>query len=97
MINQQPICEFSRDVILCSQPIDMDLNLIKNVKSPVNKLDAVNKSYVDRIKYKTSTDIIPDTVATDHTLFTPPVAKACASGKIMICELNGWQMRGLQH
>ena len=38
--------------------------------SPGNKLDAVNKSYVDRIKYKTATDIIPDTVATDHTLST---------------------------
>ena len=40
----------------------MDLRLIKNVKSSVNKLDAVNKAYVDRIKYKTGTDIIPNTV-----------------------------------
>ena len=26
LINQQPICHFSQDVILCSQPIDMDLH-----------------------------------------------------------------------
>ena len=43
-INQLPICDFSQDVISCSQPIDMNLHLIKNVKSPVNKFDAVNKS-----------------------------------------------------
>ena len=65
LINQQPICDFGRDVIICSQPIDMDLHLIKNVKSPVNKFDAVNKAYADHIKYKTSTDIISNTVATD--------------------------------
>ena len=44
LINQLPICDFSQDVILCSQPIDMDLHLIKNEKCPVNKLDAVNKA-----------------------------------------------------
>ena len=65
----------------------MDLHLIKNVKSSVYKFDAVNKAYVDRIKYKTATDIIPDTVATDHTLFTFPAAKAYTSGKIIICEM----------
>ena len=43
LINPLPICYFSQDVISCSQPIDMDLHLIRNVKSPVNKLDAVNK------------------------------------------------------
>ena len=60
----------------------MDLHLIKNVKSPVNRCDAVNKAYVDRIKYKTATGIIPNTVMIDHTLFTFPTAKALASGKI---------------
>ena len=70
LINQLPICDFSQDVILCSQPIDMDLHFIKNEKSPMNKLDAVNKAYVDRIKYKTATGNIPNTVMTDHTLFT---------------------------
>ena len=76
MINELPICDFSQDVISCSQPIDMNLHLIKNVKSPVNKLDAVNKAYVNRIKYKTTTGIIPN-IAT----------KAFASGKIIICEM----------
>ena len=57
LINQQPICDFGRDVILCTQPINMDLYLIKNVKSPVNKFDAVNKACVDCIKYKTATDV----------------------------------------
>ena len=50
LINQLPICDFSQDVISCSQPIDMNLHLIRNVKSPVNKFDAVNKAYFDRIK-----------------------------------------------
>ena len=54
---------------------------------PVNKLDAVNKAYVDRIKYKTATGNIPNIVMTDHTLFTFPAAKAFASGKIIICEM----------
>ena len=31
---------------------------IKNVKSPVNKFDAVNKAYTDRIKYKSATGTI---------------------------------------
>ena len=52
LIYQQPICDFGQNVILCSQPIDMDLHLIKNVNSPVNKFDAVNKAYVDRITIK---------------------------------------------
>ena len=33
LINQLPICDFGQDVILCRQPIDMNLHLIKNVKS----------------------------------------------------------------
>ena len=87
LINQQPICDFGRDVILRSQPIDMDLHSIKNVRSSFNKYDAVNKAYVDRIKYETATGTILNTVATDHTLFTLPTAKAFASGKIIICEM----------
>ena len=72
LINQQPICDFGHDVILCSQPIDMDLHLI-------NKFDADNKDYVDRIKYKTTTGIVPNTVVTDHALFTLPAAKDFSS------------------
>ena len=61
----------------------MNLHLIKNVKSSVNKLDAVNKAYADRIKYKTAIGNIPNTVITDHTLFTFPAAQAFAGGKII--------------
>ena len=39
LINQLPICDFRQDVILCSQPIDMDQHSIKNVKSRVNRFD----------------------------------------------------------
>ena len=49
LINQLPICDFGQDAISCSQPIDKDLNFIENEKSPVNKLDAVDNSYVERI------------------------------------------------
>ena len=87
LINELPVCVFGQDEILCSRPIDMDQLYIKNVMSPVNKLDAVHKAYVDRIKYKTVTGTIPDTVMTDHILFTFPAAKAFASGKIKICEM----------
>ena len=87
LINELPICVFVRYEILCSRLIDMDQHLIKNVKSPVNTFDAVNKDYVDRIKYKTATDDIPKTVMTDHRLFTFPAAKAFASRKIKICEM----------
>ena len=86
-INELPICVFGRDEILCSRPIDMDQHSINNVKNPANRLDAVNKAYADRIKYKTATGNIPNTVMTDHTLFTFPAAKAFASGKIKICEM----------
>ena len=41
LINHLPICDFSQDVISCSQPIDMDQHSIKNEKRPVNKLDAI--------------------------------------------------------
>ena len=81
MINQLPICDFGQDVISCTQPINMYLHLIRNVISPDNKLDAVNKAYVDRINYKTATGNIPNTVRRDHTLFTYPAAEA------LICEM----------
>ena len=85
--NQLPTREFSQDGILCSQPIDMDQHSIKNVTSPVNKFDEANKAHADRIKYKTATGNIPNTVMTDHTLFTFPARKSFASGKMKICEM----------
>ena len=87
LINELPICVFDWDEILCSRPIDMDQHSIKNVMNPVKKLDAVNKAYDDRIKYKTTTGIILNIAMTDHTLFTFPAAQAFASGKITICEM----------
>ena len=60
---------------------------IKNVKNPIDRLDTVDKAYADRIKYKTASGNIPNTVLTDHILFTFPAAKAFASGKIKICEM----------
>ena len=87
LINQLPICDFSQELISCSQTIDMDDNLMKNVRNPVNKFYAVNKAYADRIKYKTTTGIIPNIAMTDHILFTFPAAKAFASEKIKICEM----------
>ena len=60
------MCVFGQDLISCSQPIEMEDHLIKNVKNPVNKFDAVNKAYVDRIKYKTATGNIHNTVMTDQ-------------------------------
>ena len=70
VINELPICDFGQYEILCSRPIDIDQHSIKNVMSPVHKFDAVNKANADRIKYKTATGNIPNTVMTDHTLFT---------------------------
>ena len=80
------ICVARRDEISCSRPIDKDQQSIRNVKNPVNKLDADNKAYADRIKYIIATGNIPNTVRTDRTLFTFPAAKAFVSGKIIICE-----------
>ena len=88
LINELRICVFGRDKILCSRPIDVSQHSIKNVMSPVNKFDAVNTAYADRIKYKTATGNILNTVMTDHTLFTFPAAKAFASEKIKICEMR---------
>ena len=51
LIDELPICVFGRDEILCSRPIDMDQHSIKNVRNPVERFDAVNKAYVDRVKY----------------------------------------------
>ena len=62
LINELPICVFSRDEILRSRPIDMEQHSIKNVKNPVERFDAVNKAYVNRVKYKSFTGIIPNTV-----------------------------------
>ena len=87
LIDELPISVFRRDEILCSRPIDMDQHSINNVKNPVDRLGAVKKAYVDRIKYKTVAGNIPNTVMTDHTLFTFPAAKDFASGKIKICEM----------
>ena len=87
LINHLPICNFGQDVILCSQTIDINLHLNKNLKSQVNKFEAVNKAYADRIKYKTAIGNIPNTVLTDHTLFTFPAAQAFVSEKIIICEM----------
>ena len=87
LIDQHPICGFSRELILCNQPIDMNQHSITNVKSPVNKFDAVNKDYADRIKYKSATGTIPNIVRTDHTLFIFPATKDIISGKIIICEM----------
>ena len=85
---------FSRDLILCSQPIDVNQLSIKNIKGTVNKLDAVNKAYVDRIKYKSATGTIPNTVRTDHTLFTFPATKDMISFMIIICEMWVEQLVG---
>ena len=65
----------------------MNQHSIKNVKSPFNKFDAVNKAYTDRIKYKSATGIIPNTIRTDHTHFTFPATQDIISGKIIICEM----------
>ena len=87
LIKDLPVCVFGQDEILCSQSIDMDQHSIKNVKNPIDRLDTVNKAYADRIKYKTVSGNIPNTVLTDHILFTFPTGKAFASGKIKICEM----------
>ena len=87
VIDELPICVFGRDEIFCSRPIDMNQHSIKNVKNPIGRLEAVNKAYANRIKYKTASGNIPNTVLTDHILFTFSTGKAVASGKIKICEM----------
>ena len=58
LIDELPICVFCRDEILCSQPIDKDQHSIKNVKNLIDRLDAVNKAYADRIKSNTQLLVI---------------------------------------
>ena len=65
----------------------MNQHSIKNVKSTVNKFDAVNKAYTAHIKYKSATGTIPNTGRTDHTHFTFPATKDIISRKIIICEM----------
>ena len=65
----------------------MEQHSIKNVKNPVERFDAVNKAYVDRVNYKSFTGIIPNTVLTDHTLITFPDAKGFLSKKTIISEM----------
>ena len=83
-MKELPVCVFGQDEIFCSQPIDINQHSIKNVKNPIDRLDAVNKAYADSIKYKTVSHNISNTVLTDHILFTFPTGKAFASGKIKI-------------
>ena len=85
LIKELPLCVFGQDEILCSQPIGMDQHSITNVKNPIDRLDAVNKTYAYRIKYKIASSNISNTVLTDHILFAFPTAKAFVSGKIKIC------------
>ena len=87
LINELSICVFGRDEIFCRRPMDMDQHSIINLKNPTDRLDAVNKAYADCIKYKTASGYIPNTVLTDHILFTFPTGKAFSSGKIKICEM----------
>ena len=87
LIDKLPICVFGRDEMVCSRPIDMDQHSIKNMKNLADRLDAVNKAYVDRIKYKIATGNITNTVMIDHTRFKFPAAKAFSSEQIKICEM----------
>ena len=87
LIKELPVCVFGQDEILFSQPIDMDQHSIKNLKNSIDRLDAVNNAYADRIKNKTASGSIPNNVLTHHILFTFPTGKAFASGKIKICEM----------
>ena len=86
LIDELLICVFGRNEILYSRPIDMDQHSIKNMKNLADRLVAV-KAYADRIKYKTVTGNIPNTVMTDYRHFTFAATKTFASGKIKICEM----------
>ena len=90
LIQELPVCIIGQDEILCSQSIAMDQHSVKNVKNSIDGLDAVNKAYADRIKHKTPSGNIINTVLSDHILFIFPTGKAFASGKIKICEIVGW-------
>ena len=53
----------------------MDQYSIKNAKNAADRLNAVNKAYANRIRYKTATGNIRNTVMTDHIHFTFFAAK----------------------
>ena len=57
------------------------------MKNTIDRLDAVNKAYADRIKYKSASGNISNAVLTDHILFTSPTRKDFASGMIKISEM----------
>ena len=84
LINELPICVFGQDEIFCSRHIDMDQHSTTNLKNPTDRLDAVNKACAYRIKYKTASGNIPNTVFRDHILFTLSTGKAFVSGKTII-------------
>ena len=50
-------------------------------------MDAINKAYANRIKYKTTTGIIPNIAVTDHIIFAFLAAKAFVSRKVRICGM----------
>ena len=75
LIKELPICVFGRDEIFYGRHIDMDQHSITNLKNPTDRLDAVNKAYEDRIKYKIASDNIPNTVLRDNILFAFPTGK----------------------
>ena len=62
----------------------MDQHSIKNVKNPADRLDAVNKSYADRMKYKSVTGNIPNTLMIDHKLSR---CESICQLKYKICEI----------
>ena len=70
LINDLPICVFGRDEIFFSRHIDKNQHSIANLKNPIDRLEAFNKAYTDRIKYKTASGNIHNTVLRDHILST---------------------------
>ena len=90
LIKELSVCVFSQDEIFYSQPIDMELNSIKNVKNPVDRLDAVNKAYSERIKYKTASGNIPNTVLTDHNILHISHCESFCQWKYKNMRDMGW-------
>ena len=41
LIKELPVCVFGQDEIVCSQSNDMDQHSVKNVKNPIDILDAL--------------------------------------------------------
>ena len=88
LIKELPVCVFGQDEIYYAVNPSIWISIQSRiVTNPIDRLDAVNKAYADRIKYKTASGNIRNTVLTDHILFTFPTGKAFASGKIKICEM----------